>query len=102
MYDQVQEMFDSEWEQRSLFGWESAITRINGETVNHDEEGENDETASHFHCVACNKTFMNESVFHHHKKGKRHIKSVNQLSKQTNASSVEQSNIVTEISVKKG
>ena len=27
------------------------------------------------------KTFDNDNVFHHHKKGKRHIKSINKLSK---------------------
>jgi splicing factor 3A subunit 3 len=32
VYDQVQEMFESEWEQRSLFGWETAIHRIYGES----------------------------------------------------------------------
>jgi hypothetical protein len=100
--DQVQEMFDSEWEQRSLFGWEGAIARINGDSAHVEDEGNDDETASQFHCVACNKTFMNESVFHHHKKGKRHIKAVNQLSKQTNAPSIEQSNFNAEVTVKKG
>jgi splicing factor 3A subunit 3 len=44
---------------------------------------------------------MNESVFHHHKKGKRHIKAINALSKQTNAPSLEQS-IPTNDVVKKG
>jgi len=27
------------------------------------------------------KTFDNDNVFHHHKKGKRHIKSINKMSK---------------------
>jgi hypothetical protein len=33
-------------------------------------------------CPACKKTFDNENVFHHHKKGKKHIKSINKLNKQ--------------------
>ena len=33
------------------------------------------------HCVACNKTFANDNVFQHHKKGKVHIRAVNELSK---------------------
>lgn len=28
---QFDEMFESEWEQRSLFGWEAAIVKIHGE-----------------------------------------------------------------------
>ena len=28
---QIEEMFESEWEQRSLFGWETAIAKIYGE-----------------------------------------------------------------------
>lgn len=28
----TEEVFESEWEQKSLFGWESVIYRINGET----------------------------------------------------------------------
>jgi hypothetical protein len=33
------------------------------------------------HCIACNKTYANENVFLHHKKGRPHIKAVNELSK---------------------
>ena len=45
---------------------------------------------------------MNESVFHHHKKGKRHIKAINQLSKQISAPSLEQSSLAAEVNAKKG
>ena len=31
--------------------------------------------------MACNKTFANENVFQHHKKGKQHIKAVNEMSR---------------------
>jgi hypothetical protein len=85
-----------------LFGWESAICRIYGESQRTEEDVDNDETASQFHCIACNKTFMNESVFHHHKKGKRHIKAINQLSKQIKAPSLEQSSLAFEVNAKKG
>lgn len=40
---------------------------------------------------------MNEAVFHHHKKGKRHIKAINQLSKHTTAPSLDQSNLATDL-----
>jgi phage FluMu protein Com len=36
------------------------------------------------HCKACNKTYANENVFMHHKKGRPHIKAVNELSKKGN------------------
>lgn len=89
-----------------MFGWETAISRIYGESkvAKADESGGdgNEETASQFHCVACNKTFMNEAVFHHHKKGKRHIKAINALSKQITAPSIEQSNLAADFSAKKG
>ena len=88
-------MFESEWEQKSLFGWENAINRIYGETftVGDQKEDEN-QNPNMFHCMACNKTFMNESVFHHHKKGKRHIKAINALSKHVSAPSLEQSDLL--------
>lgn len=34
------------------------------------------------HCVACNKTYANDNIFLHHKKGRQHIKAVNEMSKQ--------------------
>lgn len=27
-------MFEGEWEQRSLFGWETSIAKMNGESLN--------------------------------------------------------------------
>ena len=69
--DQTDEMFEAEWDQRSLFGWETFISRIVGEAM------PDSVTKNQLHCGFCNKTFLNESVFHFHKKGKRHIKAVN-------------------------
>ena len=31
--DQVEEMFEGEWDQRSLYGWETAIAKVYGESV---------------------------------------------------------------------
>ena len=67
-------MFDSEWEQGSLFGWEETIQRMRGQS--YDEKQQNP-----LHCIACNKTYSNENVFQHHKKGRQHIKAVNEMSK---------------------
>jgi len=73
-------MFDGEWEQRSLFGWETSISKIYGETAQVAEEQtgkENDEavkqTAEQY-CAACRKSFSNQNVYDGHLKGKRHIK----------------------------
>lgn len=71
-------MFESEWDQCSLFGWEETIIRMRGLTLD-------EKQANPLHCVACNKTYANENVFQHHKKGRQHIKAVNEMSKkQTN------------------
>jgi hypothetical protein len=78
-----------------LFGWETAICRIYGD--NPIKEGVEHQS---LHCLACNKTFMNESVFHYHKKGKRHIKAINALSKIVQAPSLEQSNLAKDDSKK--
>lgn len=61
-------MFDQEWESKSLYGWESFIPRILGEVQ---------ESESALYCQYCKKMFLNDNVFHFHKKGKRHIKAVN-------------------------
>jgi hypothetical protein len=71
-------MFDSEWQNKSLFGWEAIIQRTQGEKEDKSDEEQKDNP---LHCAACMKTFDNDNVFHHHKKGKRHIKSINKLSK---------------------
>jgi phage FluMu protein Com len=67
-------MFESEWDQGSLFGWEETISKISG-TIQESNQ------ANPLHCIACNKTYSNDNVFMHHKKGKPHIKAVNELSK---------------------
>lgn len=69
-------MFEQEWDSRSLFGWEKFIPRILGEA---EEQGNEDKSLNvkELFCKFCNKTFLNENVFHFHKKGKRHIKAVN-------------------------
>lgn len=68
-------MFEEEWEARSLFGWETVIGRMLGDK----KEDSNKPVKDPLFCPACNKSFTSENVFHHHKKGKRHIKAVNQL-----------------------
>lgn len=77
-------MFDSEWEQGSLYGWEEIIQRMNGVGAKNEVNGQIQ--SNPLHCIACNKTYANENVFMHHKKGRPHIKAVNELSKkaQTN------------------
>ena len=76
----MEEMFESEWEMGSLFGWEDIIVRISG--GNGLNDGTNlDGTINPLHCKACNRTYANENVFMHHKKGRPHIKAVNELSK---------------------
>ena len=37
--EQTEEMFASEWEQRSLFGWESAIEKLYGENIPKKSQG---------------------------------------------------------------
>ena len=85
--ESTEEMFEAEWEQRSLFGWESAIAKLYGEAVAmHQEEANKPEVEGEeaenrqekrqtsLYCELCRKSFMNENVFEHHKKGKRHLK----------------------------
>ena len=43
------------------------------------EQTNNEEAKEQLFCKFCNKTFLNENVFHFHKKGKRHIKAVNSI-----------------------
>ena len=74
--EQTDEMFEMEWEQRSLFGWESAIAKLHGEKLPvtaPGEEGQNSGKENHY-CQACRKTFSNPTVYDCHLKGKRHIK----------------------------
>jgi splicing factor 3A subunit 3 len=52
----TEEMFESEWDQGSLFGWEDTIQRIRGISLV-------DKDSNPLHCIACNKTFANENVF---------------------------------------
>ena len=78
--EQVEEMFDGEWEQRSLFGWENAIAKIYGEDNAPSESNEKPrneektEQAESNYCQACRKAFTNKNVYDFHLKGKRHIK----------------------------
>ena len=77
-------MFNSEWEQRSLFGWESAIEKLYGDKIPQRQEpnqpdskvqiSEEQGQEKSLYCELCRKSFMNENVFEHHKKGKRHLK----------------------------
>ena len=75
-------MFNSEWEQRSLFGWESAIEKLQGDDASQKRQKPSPEIADSeqpkqeksLYCELCRKSFMNENVFEHHKKGKRHLK----------------------------
>ena len=76
-------MFESEWDQGSLFGWEETINRIRGVV-------DGDKSANPLHCIACNKTYSNENVFLHHKKGKPHIKAVNEMSKKSTGGQITQ------------
>jgi splicing factor 3A subunit 3 len=73
-------MFESEWEMGSLFGWEEVILRLRGQSDNAGPLTA-DGTTNPLHCKACNKTFANENVFMHHKKGRPHIKAVSDMSK---------------------
>ena len=73
-------MFDGEWEQRSLFGWENAIAKIYGEdnapsesNVKPHNEQVTEQAESNY-CQACRKSFTNKNVYDFHLKGKRHIK----------------------------
>lgn len=75
-------MFEQEWDSRSLFGWEQFIPRIYGEQELQEDSEEQKQAKNkkkELYCKFCNKTFLNENVFHFHKKGKRHIKAVNSL-----------------------
>ena len=86
--EQTEEMFEAEWEQRSLFGWESAIAKLYGEAAavqpvevqRPTGEGEAPESGQEkkqaLYCELCRKSFIENNVFEHHKKGKRHIKAV--------------------------
>ena len=87
--EQTEEMFNSEWEQGSLFCWEEIIQRMRG--TNSGEKGQNP-----LHCIACNKTYANENVFMHHKKGRPHIKAVNEMSKKGATSIQQMTNTETE------
>lgn len=80
--EQTDEMFESEWEQGSLFGWEETILKIRGAP-------HLDSDTNPLHCIACNKTYSNENVFQHHKKGRPHIKAVNELSKKGGVEEIE-------------
>lgn len=75
--EQTLETFESEWEQSSLYGWEETIQRMQG--------AGNQSTQSTLHCVACNKTYANENVFMHHKKGRPHIKAISEMKKKMEA-----------------
>ena len=70
---EFEETFSQEWKQGSLYGWESIIYRINQHQLQVIQ-------VENF-CIACNKTFASESVFQHHRKGKKHIRAVNDLAK---------------------
>ena len=80
-------MFEGEWDQRSLFGWESSIAKIYGEHPQADQSqqaivDDAEETqpkpiinsGQQHYCDACRKGFSNPTVFEFHLKGKRHIK----------------------------
>ena len=81
-------MFEGEWDQRSLFGWESSIAKIYGEeqsqamATSGQEEQEaqasgdvkQDKSDQSNYCEACRKGFSNPTVYEFHLKGKRHIK----------------------------
>ena len=43
---------------------------------------EREEKTIDLYCAACKKTFDNENVFHHHKKGKKHIKAISKMTKE--------------------
>jgi len=71
----IEEMFDGEWDQRSLYGWEVAIAKIYGEEPAHNGEINDEARARNdFYCKACKKKFSNQNVFDFHLKGKRHTK----------------------------
>ena len=71
---EFEETFQEEWTQGSLYGWESIIARMRKT-----QQPENSEDSNF--CQACNKTFTSASVFMHHRKGKKHIKAVNEMAK---------------------
>lgn len=87
-------MFEAEWSQASLFGWEAVIQRYtqnNGLKRQADGEPADiiEKNQDPLYCPACNKTFENENVFHHHKKGKKHIKAIAKLNKRKMAGNLE-------------
>lgn len=69
---QTEEMFETEWEQRSLFGWETSIAKIHGEQPPACESKAEEKEGQY--CQACRKLFSNPKVYECHLLGKRHIK----------------------------
>jgi len=65
----IENSFNTSWEEGTLEGWEKLVQKA---TVTE---------ADPLFCVACQKKFVNENVFNHHKTGKKHIKSVDALYK---------------------
>lgn len=61
--------FKQQWQDRTLHGWETIINRVENTQKSLSEDP--------LFCAACNRTFSNEAVFKHHKKGKKHIRAIN-------------------------
>jgi len=59
--------FEEAWNEGTLEGWEKLVQRA---TVTESDP---------LFCAACQKKFANENIFNHHKKGKKHIKAINNL-----------------------
>eukprot|EP00357_Protocruzia_adherens_P006402 CAMPEP_0115018224 /NCGR_PEP_ID=MMETSP0216-20121206/28655_1 /TAXON_ID=223996 /ORGANISM="Protocruzia adherens, Strain Boccale" /LENGTH=490 /DNA_ID=CAMNT_0002389331 /DNA_START=18 /DNA_END=1490 /DNA_ORIENTATION=- len=62
------EEFEERWENRQVVGWEMVIESCK-------------DIKNNLYCVPCEKQFTNESVFESHKKGRKHIKNVDRMSK---------------------
>ena len=70
LFGEFKNNFEQAWNDGSLFGWEKEIQRFRGQISG--DQGE-------LYCMPCGKAFSNDSVFSHHKKGKRHIRAVNEM-----------------------
>ena len=73
----IYEQFEREWKDGSLPAWEKFLKNIRG------DQG-TDQLNSKLYCIPCKKLFTNEQVMDSHKKGKNHIKKVNQIANTMN------------------
>jgi splicing factor 3A subunit 3 len=106
----IQDEFEKEWKEGTLFGWEKVIKSFKKDIdnlLNNDSFDENHKNANGntnnnnntsdelthnqnslgvidpLYCLACKKKFANISVFEHHKNGKTHLKNLEKLNKES-------------------